>query len=109
MTKIIQGDHGVTIPFQTGLNLTDVVKVTVAVKRGEDLLEKTATVLDPLKGACQFALSVLDLTIVGIYQYQYTVDYGTKLKSGPVVDFYVSEKLAGYPQDVSFALDGGEF
>lgn len=107
--NIVQGDNQITIPFSTNMSLENAT-VTVAVKRGEELLTKTATILDVATGKCEFTLSSLDLTIAGTYEYQWTAEFSVdgRIKSGKAMDVYVSAKLAGLePQTV--IVDGGTF
>ncbi|MCH6265992.1 hypothetical protein, partial [Neobacillus citreus] len=94
---IVQGDNGRVIPFNTGMNL-DGATITVTVKRGEELITKTAEILDIPSGKCQFMLLTSDLTIEGVYKYQWTATFedGRKFSDRPF-DFYVYEKLVGVP------------
>lgn len=113
MATIVQGDNGRVIPFSTGLNLEGAT-VKVDVKRGEELLDKTAEILDSATGRCQFILLTSDLTIEGIYKYQWTAEYEDGRKfSGRSIDFYVDKKLVGVPPvvggDITVSVDGGEF
>lgn len=109
---IVQGDNGIVVPFVTKkdtiLNLENST-VEVSVKRGEELLTKTATIINAATGRCQFELSSLDLTIPGTYEYQWTATYqdGRKL-SGRKQGVYVSEKLAGTAPE-TVIVDGGTF
>ncbi len=106
--NIIQGDNKITIPFNTNMSLENAT-VKVSVKRGEDLLTKTATILDVPTGKCEFSLSSLDLTVVGVYEYQWTAEFTDgRIKSGRKLDTYVSEKLTGTTPE-TVIVDGGTF
>lgn len=106
--NIVQGDNQITIPFSTNMSLENAT-VTVAVKRGEELLTKTATILDVATGKCEFSLLSLDLTIEGSYFYQWTAEYSDgRKKSGKAMDIYVSEKLTGTTPE-TVIVDGGTF
>jgi hypothetical protein len=111
---IIQGDNGITVPFIVPLKLEGAT-VKVAIKRGGELINKTATVLDVVKGHCEFTLLSSDLTVIGNYKYQWTAEFEDgRIKSGKSTDLYVSEKLTGVPPtsgggDIMVSVDGGEF
>src|SRR4051794_30697818 len=95
--SIVQGDNGVPIPFivakPRALDITGAT-VEVAIKRGEDTFIKTAEILDAVKGKCQFTLAYTDLTIEGVYKYQWTVYFEDgRFFHGDPSDFYAKEKL----------------
>jgi hypothetical protein len=106
---IVQGDNGIIVPFVTAkpsvINLEGAI-VEVSIKRGSDLLTKPATILDKIKGKCQFELSNFDLTMTGTYFYQWTAKFENgRILNGRRQEFYVSDKLAG----VKPVIDAGMF
>lgn len=106
--NIVQGDNNLTIPFSTNMSLEHAT-VKVSVKRGEELLTKMATILDVPTGKCEFSLSSLDLTVAGVYEYQWTAEFTDgRVKSGKKLDTYVSEKLTGSAPE-TVIVDGGTF
>ncbi|MCM3599407.1 BppU family phage baseplate upper protein [Robertmurraya korlensis] len=105
--NIVQGDNKLTIPISTNMNLENAT-VTITVKRGGEIFTKTATILDIVTGSCEFSLTNEDLTVAGIYEYQWTAEFTDgRVKSGKKLDTYVSEKLTG--TIVTVTIDGGEF
>ncbi|WEG14016.1 hypothetical protein PU629_06505 [Pullulanibacillus sp. KACC 23026] len=108
---VVQGDNGITIPFTTYRDKVvslESATVEVSVLRGQDLLSKTATIIDKTKGQCEFELLSSDLTVSGVYYYQWTAtfDDGTVI-SGIKQSLLVSDKLAG--STVTIDVDGGVF
>jgi hypothetical protein len=119
--SIIQGDNGIVVPFivsKSKIESLEGATVTVDIKRGADLLPKSAAIVDVTSGKCEFTLSNSDLTIAGIYEYQWTAKFedGRSL-SGKKQDFYVSEKLIagnsvpdpGTGGIITVRVDGGVF
>jgi flagellar basal body rod protein FlgG len=114
--SFVQGDNGYTRPFvipKYEVKNLEGAAVKVAIKRGEELINKVATIVDVASGKCEFTLTSSDLTIIGPYKYQWTVEFEDgKTKSGRAGEFYVSEKLAGVPPSIgpiTVSVDGGEF
>lgn len=112
--SIIQGDNGIVISFNTRMNLAGAT-VTVSIKRGTDLLTKPVTITDSANGLCNFSLLTSDITIFGVYKYQWTATYDDgRIKSGKALDFYVDEKLAtgtnvgNVSGDITVTVDGGD-
>jgi hypothetical protein len=114
---IVQGDNGITLPFKVVkdkiLDLTGAT-VKVDIKRGEDILSKTAEILDAIQGICQITLLSSDLIIAGTYKYQWTVTYEDgRTLSGKPTDISVTEKLTGSTPstgngDITVIVDGGD-
>lgn len=110
---IVQGDNGYTVPFNTFMDLTD-ASVSVVVQRGSDLLNKTANIIDDVNGKCELPLLSSDLTISGIYRFQWTASYTDgRIKSGKQNYFYVNGKLVGGSTpdpggDITVSVDGGD-
>jgi hypothetical protein len=100
--------------LSTGLNLEG-ANVTVSIKRGEELLTKTAAILDVATGKCELTLLTSDLTVYGTYKYQWTADFEDgRSFSGRAREIFVDEKLAGVPPSgdpgtITVTVDGGEF
>jgi hypothetical protein len=99
--SIVQGDHGYTLPFITKkgtiLDLTNAA-VEVAISRGGEIINKTARIIDPLKGQCEVILSSSDLFVTGAYTYQWTVYYEDgRIFSGIPSSFYVRDKIRDLP------------
>jgi hypothetical protein len=109
IAMIVQGDNGIVIPFVAKKNKIvnlEGASVEVDIKRENDLLTKTATVVDGKNGKCEFELRTSDLTVVGPYFYQWTATFPDgKIISGKKEEFSVSDKLAG----VAPVIDAGAF
>lgn len=107
---IVQGDNTISVDFNVDrvevANL-DNATVKVFVKRGSDLLEKEAEVIDSAKKDCRFSLNEMDLTMTGKYSYQYTVTFPDNRRySGRIDSLTISNKLTG---NTEIILDGGTF
>jgi hypothetical protein len=95
---IIQGDHGIPIPFtvqklSASENLEGAT-VEVAIHRGEETFTKAATILNAAKGECSFTLTAADLTIFANYEWQWTAYFPDgRIYSGKTRKFNVSERL----------------
>lgn len=114
--SIVQGDNGILFSFSVDKKKVDDLTgstVEVAIKRGIEILTKSATIIDSTTGKCECTLLSSDLTVSGPYQYQWTVTFedGRSLSGNPS-DFYVSEKLVGVPPsnggDIVVTVDGGD-
>lgn len=104
----VQGNNGIVIPFSTNLDLTGAT-VTVDVKKRGNVISKTATILDAVKGNCEFNLLSSDLTSYGWYQYQWWANYTDgRLLSDTAVKIWVNQSLAtGSVSGNGGGLNGG--
>lgn len=107
---LVQGDNGITVNFtvdRTEATTLEGATVTVYIKRGGEILEKQATILDVTKKECSFDLTKFDLTVSGKYAYQYTVVYADgRIYTGKMESLSISNKLTG---NTTITLDGGTF
>jgi hypothetical protein len=115
---IVQGDNILPFPFivkRVEITSLEGATIKVAIKRGKEIINKIAEIIDPTVGKCQFTLLKSDLTVSGNYQFQWTADFEDGRNfSGKTTDFFVSEKLTGVPsipggEDILVKVDGGEF
>lgn len=111
--SIVQGDNGLTFPFtvdQTKVSDLTNSTVEVAVQRREEILTKTATIIDVSSGLCEFTLYSSDLTLPGVYKYQWTVTFSDgRVFSGDATSFTVKQKLTDTSSsgDITVIVDGG--
>jgi hypothetical protein len=117
--RIFKGDNGIPLPFtvrkQTKVeNLTDAV-VTVSIERGKETYTKPAIIENPILGKCSLLLTSTDLSMVGMYKYQWTVYFPDgRSYSGNPLSFYVDDKLINTPAEpddgtIHVVVDGGDF
>jgi BppU N-terminal domain len=109
----VQGDNGFVVPFvirDSQITSLEGATVSVAIKRGDNIITKPVDIINASTGKCQFVLTSLDLTIVGVYKYQWTVEFedGRIKSDGKMAELYVKERLAGDPV-VTVIVDGGTF
>jgi hypothetical protein len=115
MGNIVQGDNGTVL----GLTIKDngiVVDLTgatvdIAIKRGNSMNIKPATVTNALAGKCEVELTSEDVESPGLYFFQATVRFGFGLEfSSDIQRFKVGGKLTGIAAETTgVQLDGGEF
>jgi hypothetical protein len=95
---IVQGDHGISIPFTVqkyavAEDLTGAT-VEVAIKYGDNNIIRAATITDAINGECSFTVTSSDLTVNSVYSWQWTAYFPDgRIYSGRSREFYASERL----------------
>jgi hypothetical protein len=104
---IVQGDHGISIPFTVqkyavAEDLTGAT-VEVAIKYGDNNIVRAATITDAINGECSFTVTSSDLAMNSVYSWQWTAYFPDgRIYSGRSREFYASERLIA-------GSAGGEF
>lgn len=111
MGTFVQGDNGRQLLFSCGFSpLGENDKVKITIKFGDKVFTKDAEVFYSNNGRCKVSLTPLEISEIGIYEYQSTTYFnnGNVLADPDIKTFKVSEKLTGGSYDPN-VLDGGAF
>jgi hypothetical protein len=100
--SFVQGNNGAVLRFNVrrkgNIVPIDNATVNVAIKRGNDLFTKNATIVSATSGICEVKLTRADLETAGTYYLQPTIIFPDDDEfSGDVQKFVVSGKLTGAP------------